>query len=314
MKCCKKGYVKNKILKVTKMNIAEEEAATKCETEYHGECIDTRFKMCDNAVIPGHNKKYEKVGVDCQKALSGSIIKHTIQCCPGEKVHSPKNIVKKGEKYESCIAYYKLLSFKIAEGQCVDTFSNKNVCKDKTGRPKPTLTGNCPNGATEVRCCPKEDWYTFLLTKHCEEAKEIEDCKKFQNALRNNCANNKGLKHAKYNMDNVIRLKIKKQFDSFQDIKWQVDRNGKTADSYKTLWLRPDSIKLASETEVKVTFNCKGDPTDPELCVDLFPCNLDRQQLMYRQYTHKAERKDGGPLQYVDEDDSKNGNGKKKKV
>merc|ERR1711871_1836237 len=63
---------------------------------------------------------------------------------------------------------------------------------------------------------------------------------------------------------------------------------------------------LVSETEATVTFNCKGDPTDPHLCVDLFPCNLDRQQLMYRLFSHEAKRKNDGPLQCIDKHE-KNG-------
>ena len=60
--------------------------------------------------------------------------------------------------------------YKIVEGSCVDTFSNKDVCQTKSGETKSTLTGQCGHGDSPVRCCPKHEWPTFSVTTNCDVA------------------------------------------------------------------------------------------------------------------------------------------------
>ena len=75
----------------------------------------------------------------------------------------------------------------------------------------------------------------------------------------------------------------------------------------KEFWkIKYKNIKIVNNNHkedystVEVSFLCEGIHQDPDLCFDLFPYDVNRQQLMYRLLQQGAEVRDFKDLSYVD--------------
>eukprot|EP00942_MAST-04A_sp_MAST-4A-sp1_P013871 g13871.t1 len=263
-----------------------------CERE-RGECMDKYWASC--------SKRTERGKCPGTKA--------TVQCCKGEVsyVKDPK-LKNHHENYEQCKVYYivfeelkikKLYPYKTVEGSCVDTFSNKDVCQTESGESKSTLTGQCSNGDAPVRCCPKYQWPTFSVTTNCDVADDKMECNTFKKKLKDSMHNL--YKKAQFKMNNVITLKVNEAFEN-DDVEWDVEKK-KYYDNY---YFDPKNMKIVNNNHkedystVEVSFLCEGIHQDPDLCFDLFPYDVNRQQLLYRLLQQDAVVRDFKDLSYVD--------------
>jgi len=251
-----------------------------CERQI-GECMDTRRASC--------SKRTERGKCPGTKAA--------VQCCKGE-VSYVKN-------HHECIVYYKvgevpkLYRSKTVEGSCIDTFSNKDVCQTESGETKSTLTGQCAHGDAPVRCCPKHEWPTFSVTTNCDVADDKMECNTFKKKLKDSMHNL--YKKAQFKMNNVITLKVTGTFEN-DDVEW----NAEIKKFYDNYYFDPKNMKIVNNNHkedystVEVSLFCEGIHQDPDLCFDLFPYDVNRQQLLYRLLQQGAEVRDFKDLSYVD--------------
>lgn len=256
-------------------------ATNDCEAKYAGKCIDTRLEMCDDPVVDVEN-------LGCKTKNGAAAVK----CCPFYYKKSHRVIKKEDEackvsywhevfKDGKSVDVIGLGKGKVSNGKCVDILSNKEVCRNDLGNPRPTLTGSCP-GPWNMRCCPEDDWYNVNLRTKCEEQDDKKVCEKFQAKLKKYCHSNQ--EHAKFNIENHVKIELKDKFDS-GDIKWEQ----KKRNAYKNPFLDPEKIKVdQSGKYATVSFTCHGDNSDSELCYIVFPCNVDLQKLLYRRFQESS--------------------------